>query len=424
MCAAHNDWAQLARTRICRPRARSIDCRAMFEARFQSFDDPARRRKPAPRVQALRAELARRGLSGFILPRADRHQNEYVPPSEERLAWLTGFTGSAGTRRRARRSSRAVRRRPLHAAGREPGRRRACSRSCTRPRRRPDQWLESNLPAGAKLGYDPWLHTVEGAERLARRLRQRRRDAGADRAQSDRRDLDRPAAAAARAGGAARPALRRRNGSAKLDAHPRRDRQACAPTRSSCPTRTRSPGPSTSAAPTSRTRRCRSPSPSCRKDGRPTLYVDGAKLSNAVRHRSKSWPRCASPPSSSATSRRSAPRTAPCGSTRRPAPTRSSRIVTDAGGKVAARARSDRADEGGEERGRDRRRARGAPPRRRGGDALPRLVRPRGAGRQAHRDRRGRGAGKLPPRHRRCSKDVSFPTISGAGRTAPSCTTA
>ena len=68
----------------------------MFEARFQSFDDP----EPAqtgPRVEALRAELARRGLTGFILPRADRHQNEYVPRCEERLAWLTGFTGSAGT---------------------------------------------------------------------------------------------------------------------------------------------------------------------------------------------------------------------------------------------------------------------------------------------------------------------------------------
>jgi len=66
----------------------------MFEARFQSFDDP----QPAqtgPRVRVLRAELARLELSGLILPRADRHQNEYVPPSEERLAWLTGFTGSA-----------------------------------------------------------------------------------------------------------------------------------------------------------------------------------------------------------------------------------------------------------------------------------------------------------------------------------------
>src|SRR5688572_8499730 len=68
----------------------------MFEARFQTFDDPAEPTASASRVAALRAELARRGLTGFIVPRADRHQNEYVPPSEERLAWLTGFTGSAG----------------------------------------------------------------------------------------------------------------------------------------------------------------------------------------------------------------------------------------------------------------------------------------------------------------------------------------
>src|SRR2546425_512278 len=68
----------------------------MFEARFQSFEDAAERAASAPRVAALRTELARRGLSGFIVPRADRHQNEYVPAAEERLAWLTGFTGSAG----------------------------------------------------------------------------------------------------------------------------------------------------------------------------------------------------------------------------------------------------------------------------------------------------------------------------------------
>ena len=44
----------------------------------------------------LRAELAKRGLSGLILPRADRHQNEYVPACEDRLGWLTGFSGSFG----------------------------------------------------------------------------------------------------------------------------------------------------------------------------------------------------------------------------------------------------------------------------------------------------------------------------------------
>src|SRR5215472_14994137 len=68
----------------------------MFEAKFQSFDDPGKPDASAPRVAALRTELAHRGLTGFVIPRADRHQNEYVPDSDERLAWLTGFTGSAG----------------------------------------------------------------------------------------------------------------------------------------------------------------------------------------------------------------------------------------------------------------------------------------------------------------------------------------
>src|SRR5438309_7922970 len=68
----------------------------MFEARFQSFEDDAERAASEPRVAALRTELARRGLTGFIVPRSDRQQNEYVPACEERLAWLTGFSGSAG----------------------------------------------------------------------------------------------------------------------------------------------------------------------------------------------------------------------------------------------------------------------------------------------------------------------------------------
>src|SRR3954468_11548524 len=47
-------------------------------------------------LHALRHELARRGLDGFIVPHADEHLGEYVPASADRLAWLTGFTGSAG----------------------------------------------------------------------------------------------------------------------------------------------------------------------------------------------------------------------------------------------------------------------------------------------------------------------------------------
>ena len=60
----------------------------MFEAHFQSFEDAPEGAASAPRVKALRTELARRGLTGFIVPRADRHQNEYVPAADERLAWL------------------------------------------------------------------------------------------------------------------------------------------------------------------------------------------------------------------------------------------------------------------------------------------------------------------------------------------------
>ncbi len=50
----------------------------------------------ADRLASLRGELARHGVQGFLVPRADEHQGEYVPASAERLAWLTGFTGSAG----------------------------------------------------------------------------------------------------------------------------------------------------------------------------------------------------------------------------------------------------------------------------------------------------------------------------------------
>src|SRR4028118_1303932 len=66
-------------------------------AQFQFFDDTTSPSQGPAHVARLRTEMARRGLDGFIVPRADEHQGEYVPRSAERLAWLTGFTGSAGT---------------------------------------------------------------------------------------------------------------------------------------------------------------------------------------------------------------------------------------------------------------------------------------------------------------------------------------
>jgi len=68
----------------------------MFESRFQSFDVQSDPGQSKARLAALRAELKRANMDGFIVPRADEHQNEYVPKCAERLRWLTGFTGSAG----------------------------------------------------------------------------------------------------------------------------------------------------------------------------------------------------------------------------------------------------------------------------------------------------------------------------------------
>ena len=63
---------------------------------FQTYEDRTDAATVAPRLKALRAELAKRGLDGFYVPHSDAHQNEYLPANEERLAWLTSFTGSAG----------------------------------------------------------------------------------------------------------------------------------------------------------------------------------------------------------------------------------------------------------------------------------------------------------------------------------------
>jgi Xaa-Pro aminopeptidase len=138
-----------------------------FRATFQDFDDPPEAAEAAPRVAALHEELARRGLDAFIVPHADRHQNEYLPPSEERLAWLTGFTGSAGAAIVT--ADRAV----LFVDGRYTlqAREQADPKLFTIEHlvdAPPSAWIEANLTAGQKIGYDPWLHTADGAERLGK----------------------------------------------------------------------------------------------------------------------------------------------------------------------------------------------------------------------------------------------------------------
>jgi Xaa-Pro aminopeptidase len=136
-------------------------------ARFQSFDDTSDRAASGPRVAALRAEIARRGLDGFIVPRADRYQNEYVPPSDERLAWISGFSGSAGS------AIVLADRAALFVDGRYTLQAREqvdtdLFEIVHLTETPPDQWIEKTLREGQKLGYDPWLHTIEGAEKLAK----------------------------------------------------------------------------------------------------------------------------------------------------------------------------------------------------------------------------------------------------------------
>ncbi len=121
----------------------------------------------AARLELLRARLAQDGLDGFVVPRTDEHQGEYVPPRAQRLAWISGFTGSAGlavvladkaalfvdgryTVQAAQQSDAALFQ-PCH-LGEEP----------------PDGWVAGNLPKGGRLGLDPWLSSRNEVERFRR----------------------------------------------------------------------------------------------------------------------------------------------------------------------------------------------------------------------------------------------------------------
>ena len=134
--------------------------------RFQTFDDPSHRKGPE-RVAALRAALREAGLDGFVVPRADEHQSEYVPPNAERLAWLTGFTGSAGTAVvLADRAALVVDGRYTLQAPEQVDT--AVFAVVPLAERSAEAWIAENLKADAVLGYDPWLHTPDGVGRLER----------------------------------------------------------------------------------------------------------------------------------------------------------------------------------------------------------------------------------------------------------------
>ena len=132
---------------------------------FQTFDALTSPQDGPPRLARLRAELKRRKLSGFVIPRADEYQNEYIPASSDRLRWLTGFTGSAGTAIVMAESAALV----------------TDGRYLLQASRQIDQasfsvvhsadvtleaWIARHLPKKGTLGIDPWLHTATQVDRL------------------------------------------------------------------------------------------------------------------------------------------------------------------------------------------------------------------------------------------------------------------
>ncbi|MEA2810140.1 MAG: Xaa-Pro aminopeptidase [Rhodospirillaceae bacterium] len=122
---------------------------------------------PASRLAALRAELKRRGIDGFVVPRADEHQGEYVPRRSQRLAWLTGFSGSAGLAIvLADRAAIFIDGRYTLAVRGQVDTDAFVPHQI--PEQSPEAWIAENLTKGGKLGFDPWLQTVDGHERFAR----------------------------------------------------------------------------------------------------------------------------------------------------------------------------------------------------------------------------------------------------------------
>jgi Xaa-Pro aminopeptidase len=117
------------------------------------------------RLKLLRDRLATDGLAGFIVPRADEHQGEYVPLRGQRLAWLTGFTGSAGAA--AVLQDRAAifvdGRYTLQAGAQVDTQAYEIHHLIDEP---PASWLAGTAAKGDAIGYDPWLHTPQEVERL------------------------------------------------------------------------------------------------------------------------------------------------------------------------------------------------------------------------------------------------------------------
>lgn len=132
---------------------------------FQSFTETARPDQGPPRLKALQAHLKEHGIAATFIPRADIHQGEYVAPRDERLAWLTGFTGSAGFCIALQDSA------GVFVDGRYTEQVKAqvdpsAFTPVDWPATKPAEWLQNALPEGGLVTYDPRLHTASEIEKL------------------------------------------------------------------------------------------------------------------------------------------------------------------------------------------------------------------------------------------------------------------
>ena len=136
---------------------------------FQSFDVTSTPQFGRERADALRASFDTLGIDGFLVPRADEYQGEYVPAAAERLSWLTGFTGSAGVALVMR--DKAVvfvdGRYVTQLAEQVDG---AVFTGGDLVGEPPHLWLQNHAPKGFRLGIDPWLHTGAEVRRLEKAL--------------------------------------------------------------------------------------------------------------------------------------------------------------------------------------------------------------------------------------------------------------
>jgi Xaa-Pro aminopeptidase len=121
------------------------------------------------RLDALRKELTRRGLDGFVIPISDEHMSEYVGDYAKRLAWLTGFGGSAGTAVVLKSKAAIFVDGRYTVQVREQVDEKLFEYQSV-PQTSPAEWLAANAPEGAKIGFDPWLHSKGWADAAAKAL--------------------------------------------------------------------------------------------------------------------------------------------------------------------------------------------------------------------------------------------------------------